>query len=46
MSLDDIASAPVGRLLDLQHVAGVIVFANGSALPAGQDFYLTKIWLQ
>jgi hypothetical protein len=42
----DIASAPAGRPLDLQRVAGVIVFASGSKLPAGRAFYLTRIWLE
>lgn len=41
-----IAAAPKGRELDLARIAGLILFAGGSDVPAGPGFCLYRIWLE
>ena len=41
-----IAAAPTGRELDLAQVAGLILFAGGSDVPASPGFCLHRIWLE
>lgn len=42
----DIQHGLVGRALDLAHIAGIVIFTNGSAANAGRYFYLTRLWLE
>lgn len=44
--MQDILAGPVGRPLDLAHVAGIVVFANSESASIGRYFYLTRIWLE
>ena len=44
--LVEIEDGPEGRKLDLGHVAGLIVFTSGAHVSAGQEFYVTRIWLE
>ena len=41
-----IAAAPSGRELDLAQVAGLILFAGGTDIPAAPGFCLRRIWLE
>ena len=41
-----IEAAPRGRRLELAQVAGLILFAGESGLPAGAGFCLHRIWLE
>jgi len=42
----DIRQGPASRLLDLESVAGLIVFADGPSATFGRQFFLTRIWLE
>lgn len=42
----DIQHGLVGRELDLAHIAGIVIFTNGSAANVGRYFYLTRLWLE
>jgi hypothetical protein len=44
--MPDILAGPVGRPLDLAHVAGIVVFESSGAASVGRYFYLTRIWLE
>lgn len=44
--MSDILSGPVGRPLDLAHVAGIVLFESSGAASIGRYFYLTRIWLE
>ena len=44
--MPDILTGPVGRPLDLAHVAGIVVFESSGAASVGRHFYLTRIWLE
>lgn len=44
--MPDILTGPVGRSLDLAHVAGIVVFESSGAASVGRHFYLTRIWLE
>jgi hypothetical protein len=44
--LQDIQQGPKSRLLDLESIAGVIVFTDGPSAAFGRQFYLTRIWLE
>jgi len=44
--MSDILAGPVGRPLDLAHVAGIVVFESSGAAAIGRYFYLTRIWLE
>ena len=44
--LAQIAAAPRGRELDLARIAGLILFAGGTDVPAGPGFCLHRIWLE
>lgn len=43
-SLEEIASAPRGRRMDMRNIATVIIFRSGAV--AGQSLVLHRIWLQ
>jgi hypothetical protein len=45
VALEDIESAPAGRILDISHVAEWIIFADAD-IRAGQEFYVTRVWLE
>ena len=42
--LDEIERAPVGRRLNLQHVANLQLFTSGAN--AGRELYVSRIWLE
>ena len=44
--IQDILAGPVGRPLDLAHIAGIVVFENSGLAAIGRHFYLTRIWLE
>lgn len=44
--LTDVIRAPQGRNLDIGEIAGWMIFADGDAGLAGQEFYLTRVWLE
>jgi len=44
--LQDIQQGPKSRLLDLENVAGIIVFTDGPSALFGRQFFLTRIWLE
>jgi len=44
--MSDILAGPVGRPLDLAHVAGIVLFESSGAASIGRYFYLTRIWLE
>lgn len=44
--LEDIASAPRDRRLDLSQVAGLVLFERSRPAPVGASFYVTRIWLE
>lgn len=44
--LQDIQQGPKSRPLDLEGIAGVIVFTDGPSATFGRQFYLTRIWLE
>lgn len=44
--ISDIVAGPVGRPLDLAHVAGFVLFGSSGAASIGRYFYLTRIWLE
>jgi hypothetical protein len=44
--LTDVIRAPQGRRLDIGEIAGWMIFADGDAGLAGQEFYLTRVWLE
>lgn len=44
--INDILAGPVGRPLDLAHVAGIVVFAHLESASIGRYFYVTRIWLE
>lgn len=44
--MEDILASPVGRPLDLAHIAGIVLFANSESASIGRYFYLTRIWLE
>lgn len=43
--LQDVAAGPRSRRLDLQQVAGLIIFRADDSQPAGQ-LYLSRVWLE
>ena len=43
--LQDIAAGPKTRRLDLQRVAGMIIFRTDDSPPAG-ELYLSRVWLE
>ena len=44
--IEDILASPVGRPLDLAHIAGIVLFANSESASIGRYFYVTRIWLE
>ncbi len=44
--IKDIVAGPVDRLLDLAHIAGIVVFKLTPAASDGERFYLSRIWLE
>ena len=44
--VQDIQHGPKSRLLDLEGIAGIIVFADGASATFGRQFYLTRIWVE
>lgn len=43
MPLAEVAEGPRDRKIDLERIAGIVVFAPD--LPAGQQFYVIRVWL-
>lgn len=46
IALDDMESAPAGRILDISDVAEWIIFAGDADIRAGREFYVTRVWLE
>jgi hypothetical protein len=44
--MDEIATTPSGRRLDLSRIAGIMLFTSGKPEIAGKSFYLTRVWLE
>jgi VanZ family protein len=44
--LVQIEEGPDRRKLDLEHVAGLILFTSGADARVGREFYVTRLWLE
>jgi hypothetical protein len=44
--IKDILAGPVHRSLDLEHIAGIVVFESSGSASISRHFFLTRIWLE
>jgi len=46
VNLEDIASSPANRTLDLSRIGGLVLFRASPATPHPAEFILTRVWLE